>query len=304
LMRSADLAMYQAKTARSGYEFYASNRDTNSLERLALTAELASALEPGGGIEVHFQPKAETDSRRIVGVEALVRWRRTDGRLIPPIEFIGAAEHAGLSRALTRRVLGIALDQIRTWREARPDLQVAVNTTVADLLDINFPDEVFHALEVRGLSADALVLEVTESSVLSDPSRIGDVLARLAELGIGVSLDDFGTGYSSLTHLKFLTIAEVKIDRSFVARMCVDATDEAIVFATIQLAGKLGIRVVAEGVEDEKTWSALGAMGCQLIQGYALGRPVPAAELTGLLTGATKPQRPELRAWPPAHVGV
>ena len=296
LMKSADIAMYQAKTARSGFEFYASARDTNSRERLAVAAELAAALKPGGGIEVHFQPKAETGSRRIVGVEALVRWRRVDGRLTPPIEFVGAAEHSGLSRALTRRVLALALDQLRIWREAGHDLHVAVNTTVADLLDTNFPDEVAEALTARGLPAHALVLEVTESSVLSDPSRIGNVLARLAELGVGLSLDDFGTGYSSLTHLKFLTIAEVKIDRSFVAGICTDTTDEAIVFATIQLAGKLGIRVVAEGVEDEHTWSALSALGCQYIQGYALGRPVPAVELEAQLTGAHKTDHPALTA--------
>jgi diguanylate cyclase (GGDEF)-like protein len=294
LMKSADIAMYQAKTARSGYEFYASSRDTNSRERLALTAELAAALKPGGGIEVHFQPKAETVSRRIIGVEALVRWRRVDGRLIAPIEFVGAAEHSGLSRALTRRVLALALDQLRIWREAGHDLHVAVNTTVADLLDSNFPDEVAGALRARGLPASALVLEVTESSVLSDPSRIGSVLARLAQLGIGLSLDDFGTGYSSLTHLKFLTIAELKIDRSFVAEICSDTTDEAIVFATIQLAGKLGIRVVAEGVEDEHTWRALRELGCEYIQGYALGRPVPAAELEAQLTRPSKTDHPEL----------
>ena len=120
---------------------------------------------------------------------------------------------------------------------------------------------------------------MTETSVLSDPVRIGNVLAQLDELGIGLSLDDFGTGYSSLTHLKSLPVAEVKIDRSFVGRMCADTTDAAIVHATIQLAHKLGIRVVAEGVEDEETWQALSAVGCELIQGYALSRPVPAAQL-------------------------
>jgi diguanylate cyclase len=284
LMKSADIAMYQAKTSRSGYEFYASDRDTHSRERLALAAELARALESGEGIEVHYQPKAEAVSRRIVGVEALVRWRRDDGRLIQPVEFVGAAEHAGLSRALTRRVLELALDDLRAWRAAGHELHVAVNTTVADLLDMNFPAEVADALTARGLPADALILEVTESSVLSDPTRIGNVLARLGELGIGLALDDFGTGYSSLTHLKLLPVREVKIDRSFVRRMCTDSTDAAIVYAMIQLAGKLGIRVVAEGVEDEQTWAALNELGCQLIQGYALGPPVPPAELEHQLT--------------------
>jgi predicted signal transduction protein with EAL and GGDEF domain len=291
LLKNADIAMYQAKRSRSGYEVYAVDRDTNSRARLALAAELAGALERDEGIEVHFQPKAETVSRRIVGVEALVRWRRDDGRVIQPVDFVGAAEQAGLSRSLTRRVLALALDQLVAWRSAGHALHVAVNTTVADLLDTNFPDEVAVALAARQLPADALILEVTESSVLSDPVRIGNVLATLGELGIGLALDDFGTGYSSLTHLKVLPVGEVKIDRSFVARMCTDRTDEAIVYATVQLATKLGIRVVAEGVEDEQTWNALSAIDCPFVQGYALGRPVPAAELEQQLNASPKPSR-------------
>jgi diguanylate cyclase (GGDEF)-like protein len=278
LLSRADIAMYEAKTARTGYEFYARDRDTTSLERLSLASELAHALETRG-IEVHFQPKADAHSRQILGVEALVRWRHTDGRLIPPAEFIRAAEHAGLSRLLTARVLELSLDQLRIWRQAGRALHVAVNTTVADLLDLDFPREVAEALATHGLPAEALVLEVTESSVLSDPVRIGNVLAQLGELGIGLSLDDFGTGYSSLAHLKSLPVGELKIDRSFVQRMCTDATDAAIVYGTIQLAHKLGIRVVAEGVEDEQTWTALNNLGCPLIQGYALSRPLPADQL-------------------------
>jgi diguanylate cyclase (GGDEF)-like protein len=282
LLSRADIAMYEAKVARKGYEFYAKERDTNSPERLSLAAELAKAIE-GDGLEVHFQPKADARSRRIIGVEALVRWRREDGRQVPPAEFVGAAEHAGLSRALTRRVLGIALDQLATWRGAGHELHVAVNTTVADLLDVEFPGEVAQALATRGLPSDALTLEVTESSVMADPGRIGNVLAQLGELGISLSLDDFGTGYSSLTHLRSLPVGEVKIDRSFVAGMSVEPTDAAIVYATIQLAHKLGLRVVAEGVEDEQTWETLRELDCELIQGYALSRPVPAAALEAQL---------------------
>jgi diguanylate cyclase (GGDEF)-like protein len=278
LLSRADIAMYQAKAGRKGYEFYARDRDTNSPERLSLAGDLAQALE-GDGIEVHFQPKADAFSRRIVGVEALVRWRRPDGRLVPPNDFIAAAEHAGLSRPLTRRVLTLALDQLATWRRAGHDLHVAVNTTVADLLDVDFPEEVAEALGARGLPAEALVLEVTESSVLSDPVRIGNVLAELGEMGIGLSLDDFGTGYSSLTHLRSLPVGEVKIDRSFVRQMSTEPRDAAIVHATIDLARRLGIRVVAEGVEDETTWQSLNRLGCQLVQGFVLSRPVPAAEL-------------------------
>ncbi|MEA2147916.1 MAG: hypothetical protein QOG59_3503, partial [Solirubrobacteraceae bacterium] len=185
LLRRADIAMYQAKVSRRGYEFYARERDTNSRERLALAAELALAIE-SGAIEVYFQPKADARTRQIEGVEALVRWRRDDGRIMAPSDFVTAAEHAGLTRLLTRCVVGLALDQQQDWRELGLDLHVAVNTTVADLLDVEFPDEVAAALAARGLAPDTLVLEVTETSVLADPARIGDVLAALSERGIGL----------------------------------------------------------------------------------------------------------------------
>jgi diguanylate cyclase (GGDEF)-like protein len=282
LMRHADIAMYQAKTSHDRYDFYARERDTHSLERLGLAAELAAALA-GDAIEVHYQPKADARTRRIVGVEALARWRRADGRLAPPSEFVGPAEHAGLSRELTRRVVELALAQVRRWHDAGYELQMAVNTTVADLLDTTFPDEIELALARHGVPAEALVLEVTESSVLADPDRIGAVMQRLCDLGVELSLDDFGTGYSSLAHLKVLPVAELKIDRSFVSRMCSDATDAAIVYALIQLARKLDIRLVAEGVEDRWTWDALRVLDCDLIQGYLLSRPLPAADIESQL---------------------
>ena len=278
LMRHADIAMYQAKTSRDRYEFYAHERDTHSLERLSLAGELAAALS-GDGIEVHYQPKADARTRRIVGVEALVRWRRADGRLAPPSEFVGPAEHAGLSRELTRRVVELALAQVRGWHDAGYELQMAINTTVADLLDATFPDEIAAALARHGVPAEALVLEVTESSVLADPERISAVMTRLRALGVELSLDDFGTGYSSMAHLKALPVCELKIDRSFVSRMCSDSTDAAIVYALIQLARKLNIRLVAEGVEDRWTWDALRVLDCDLVQGFLISRPLPAPEI-------------------------
>ena len=290
LLKCADIAMYQAKTAHGGYAFYSRERDTNSRERLGLAAELAAAIEHNR-IEVHFQPIADARSRRVAGVEALVRLRRADGSLVGPLEFLTSAEHAGLSRALTRKVLELALAQLSAWRNAGYDLHVSVNTTVSDLLDVDFPREVVEALAARALPPEALVLEITESSVLSDPRRIGHVLAQLREYGIELSLDDFGTGYSSLTHLKSLPVQEVKIDRSFVAPMCADTTDAAIVDATIRLAHALGIRVVAEGVEDEATWAALDALDCDLIQGYALSRPVPGPELERRLFAQRRDER-------------
>ncbi len=282
LMQHADVAMYEAKAAQSGYACYARERDKHSLERLTLAGELSHALEVGQ-IEAHFQPKADAGSRRIVGVEALVRWQHPTRGLISPAEFVTVAEQAGLGRALTRRMLDLALTQVKIWREEGFDLHVAVNTTVADLQDTQFPAEVAATLEAHGLPPEALVLEVTENMVLADPVRVGDVLAQLGELGLGLSLDDFGTGFSSLTHLKSLPVGEVKIDRSFVGRMTTDPVDAAIVQATIQLAHSIGIRVVAEGIEDQVTWTSLVANRCELVQGYALSRPLPALELDTLL---------------------
>jgi diguanylate cyclase (GGDEF)-like protein len=288
LMQHADVAMYEAKAAQSGYACYARERDQHSLERLTLAGELSHALE-AGEIEAHFQPKADADSRRIVGVEALVRWRHPERGLISPAEFVTVAEQAGLGRALTRRMLDLALTQVRLWRDEGFDLHVAVNTTVADLQDTQFPAEVAATLEAHGLPPEALVLEVTENMVLADPVRVGDVLAQLGELGLGLSLDDFGTGFSSLTHLKSLPVGEVKIDRSFVGRMTTDPVDAAIVQATIQLAHSIGIRVVAEGIEDQVTWSSLVANRCELVQGYALSRPLPALDLETLLRAQPLP---------------
>ncbi len=291
LMQHADVAMYEAKSSQSGRACYASERDQHSLERLTLAGEISRALD-SDEIEAHFQPKADASSGKIVGVEALVRWRHPERGLVGPGEFVAVAEQAGLGRALTRRMLELALDQVKAWRETGIFLHVAVNTTVADLLDTEFPAEVAAALAERELAPEVLVLEVTENMVLSDPMRIGDVLAQLGELGLGLSLDDFGTGYSSLTHLKSLPVGEVKIDRSFVARMTSDPVDAAIVEATIQLAHSIGSRVVAEGIEDHVTWSSLVANRCELVQGYALSRPLPAAALEDLLRAEPIPTAP------------
>jgi diguanylate cyclase len=282
LMQHADVAMYEAKSTRSGRACYARDRDHHSLERLTLAGELSRALE-SGEIEAYFQPKADARSHKVVGLEALARWRHPTRGLIEPGEFVTVAEQAGLGPVLTRRMLELALTHLKTWREAGLDLHVALNTTVTDLQDTRFPAEVAAALAAHGLPPDALMLEVTENMVLADPVRIGDVLAQLGELGLGLSLDDFGTGYSSLTRLKALPVGEVKIDRSFVSHMTLNPVDAAIVQATIRLAHSIGASVVAEGVEDEATWRFLATERCDLIQGYALSKPLPAAELDGLL---------------------
>jgi diguanylate cyclase (GGDEF)-like protein len=276
LLRHADVAMYQAKQARSGHELYARERDTHSRDSLTLASELPTAIA-AGQLEVHFQPQADAVSGDILAMEALVRWQHPERGMLPPVAFVPLAEQAGLMRDLTRAVMAQALTACRGWRDAGHDVHVAVNVSFTDLLDARFPAEVAAALDEHGLAPDALTIEVTESAIMSDSGRVGDVLARLGALGVAISLDDFGTGYSSLIHLRNLPVREVKIDRSFVARMLVDPTDEAIVRSTIQLAHNLGMRAVAEGVEDTATWAALADLGCGTIQGYGLSRPLPAA---------------------------
>jgi diguanylate cyclase (GGDEF)-like protein len=278
LMQHADIAMYQAKETHSPFQIYESGRNLHTREHLALIGELPEAIQDGQ-LELHFQPKAETLGRRIVGVEALVRWRHPTRGLIAPDLFVPLMERAGLGRELTSWVLEGALSECRAWRDRGHELHVAVNVTVADMIDSGLPADVADALEHHGLPPEALMIELTETSFLHDPLRAQQVLLGLRELGVGVALDDFGTGYSSLTHLKTLPVTEVKIDRSFVASMGSDPTDAAIVGSTIQLAHKLGLHVVAEGVEDDATWAHLVALGCELTQGYYVSPPLPAAEM-------------------------
>jgi EAL domain-containing protein (putative c-di-GMP-specific phosphodiesterase class I) len=216
-------------------------------------------------------------------VEALARWRHPVHGLLPPADFVPLAETTGLIRSLTRRVMDLALAQCEAWSRAGLDLPVSVNVAVADLLDVDLPAQILAGLERHQLPPSALMIEVTESSVFSDPARIHELLMRVKQVGVGISLDDFGTGFSSLGHLKNLPAEEIKIDRSFVTSMTSSATDLAIVLATIQLAHRLGKRVVAEGVEDENTWQRLTSAGCHLIQGYTLSRPMPAHQLEPLL---------------------
>ncbi|HTW12087.1 MAG TPA: EAL domain-containing protein [Solirubrobacteraceae bacterium] len=286
LIQCIDVAMYEAKAAGRDWERYSSERNTYTRQRLELGDALAGALE-SGAIEAHFQPVVEASTRRIVAAEALVRWRLPDGSLRPPAEFLHTAEVTGLSRQLTRRMLTLALGQIQAWRLIAPRLFVAVNATVADLLDESFPDEVAAALDAHGLSPDALAVEVTEGEIVADPGRAGAVLERLHRLGVRIALDDFGTGYSSLTHLRELPVDAVKIDRSFVSRMLEQEADAVIVETIIELAHRLKLTVVAEGVEDEETWQAVRRLGSDRIQGYAAGRPLSSEAFRALLEGSS-----------------
>jgi diguanylate cyclase (GGDEF)-like protein len=282
LLQHADVAMYLAKGAHAGTAVYSAEQDTNDAERLALAGELRRAIEEEE-LVVHYQPKADLQTGRIVGVEALVRWIHPERGFIPPDAFIGIAERTGLIKPLSRYVLRAAIDQCAEWAAEGLDLHVAVNLTIPDLLDLELPDRIAAMLADAGVPADRLELEVTESTILADPFRVRHVIDRLNEMGLGLAIDDFGTGYSSLAYLKQLPVQTIKIDRSFVMDMLESESDAAIVRSTIDLARNLGLRVVAEGVETEAMWDALREQGCTLAQGYLISKPVSAAELAPLL---------------------
>jgi len=279
LVQKADVAMYQAKAAAgSDYKVYTPERDPHSTQRLEMTGELRRAIKEGE-LVLHYQPKIDLQTRKVTGVEALVRWRHPKLGLLSPETFLPLAERSGLMKALTGEVLQMALRQCRTWRGTGIDLTMAVNVSAADLLDLQFPDEVESLLTHRGLAASALELEITESTILADPERAQAVLTRLHAMGVRLAVDDFGTGYSSLMYLKELPVDAVKIDRSFVRDMATKSDDEIIVRAIIDLARNLNLQVVAEGVENEATWNRLGALGCDLAQGYYLSPPLAEKEL-------------------------
>ena len=279
LLQHADVAMYLAKETGTGVELYDASRDRNTTSRLVMLGELRRALAEGE-LEVHYQPQAELVSGRVTGVEALVRWRHPQRGLVPPDEFVPLAESSGLIEALTEHVLDVAVGQVAIWRAHGLQLKVAVNVSVRDLSGGALVDSVRTALAQHQVPPSCLLLEVTEGSLFAESHRAATTLRLLDELGVALALDDFGTGWSSLGHLRRLPVQELKIDRSFVLRMCSDVRDAAIVRSVVDLGVGLGMRVVAEGVEDEPTWDLLMEMGCDEAQGWLLSRALPAGELT------------------------
>jgi diguanylate cyclase (GGDEF)-like protein len=282
LLKRADLAMYDAKTSTRSLRLYEPDLDTHSPRRLTLVSELRAALQ-NGSIQVHVQPKARLATGEVVGAEALVRWEHPELGQVPPDEFIPVAERSGLIGLLTSRVLDSSLAACATWRAAGLDLGVAVNLSARSLQDTDLVEEVGRVLRRHGVPANRLTLEVTEGSVMADPTRAVALLHQLRDLGVRLSVDDFGTGYSSLSYLQRLPVQEVKIDRSFVAALSEESENVAIVRAIVNLGRHLGLEVVAEGVEDQGTWDLLASMHCDLVQGWHLARPMPADDLVAWL---------------------
>jgi diguanylate cyclase (GGDEF)-like protein len=282
LLQRADVAMYSAKDHQKGVDVYDPARDTYSLERLAMVGELRAAIERGE-LAVHYQPKADVSTGRLLGMEALVRWEHPRRGSVPPEELIGIAEQTGLIRPLTLWVLNQALRQCRSWRRAGHSFDVAVNLSIRNLLDAELPTDVLRLLSDLGLPASCLTFEITESSIMSDPVRSLAVLGRLREMGVHLAIDDFGTGYSSFSHLRRLPVNEIKIDKSFVQHLGSDESDLVIVRSIVDLGRNLGLRVVAEGVEDDAAWRELANLGCDVVQGYVLTYPLSGDDLDGWL---------------------
>ncbi|MGD9482187.1 bifunctional diguanylate cyclase/phosphodiesterase [Streptomyces sp. TRM70308] len=281
LLRRADVAMYEAKRDRSGVEVYDVMRDGNTVDRLGLLGDLRRALD-AGEVELHYQPKVRFDGQ-VSGLEALVRWQHPERGRVAPDVFIAIAETSGLMPRLTEYVLESALGQVAAWRAAGLTVPVAVNVSPRDVHTPGFAGAVAARLARHGVPASALQLEITEHVLLEEPQQAADTLAGLVGHGVKMSLDDFGTGYSSLVHLRRLPVSELKIDRSFVARLAVDSQDAAIVRCTVDLAHSLGLLVVAEGVEDDETWEHLRDLGCDAVQGWLVAAAMPPAETTAWL---------------------
>lgn len=287
LLRHADVAMYDAKHRGDTVAVYAPESDHNSPERLSLLADLRRVLEgagEAGELALYYQPQIALDSGEVVGVEALLRWRHPRRGMVDPEELIRVAEQSAVMRLLTRRVVEDVTEQLAKWSAAGLQLRAAINVSVRDLHTGEIVDQVRERLARHDLPASRIQLEITEGALMADPRRVLSTIAQLDRLGVAIALDDFGTGYSSLQHLRRLPLAEVKIDRSFVLAMAADTDDAAIVRSVIELAGALGLRVVAEGVEDERTWRLLHAAGCRVAQGWFFARPMPAEDLVGWLS--------------------
>ena len=278
LLSRAEVAMRGAKRKASGPQFYDSATDSTSSQTLSLLSELRRALEREE-LRLFLQPKVAFDDGRLVGAEALVRWKHATRGMVPPMEFIPFAEQTGFVRHLTMWVFEAG---VKAWKalaaQGGAGLRISINLSTHDLLDTELPDRLRALLERHAAPAAAFCLEITESAIMDDPQRAQATLERLRAGGFKLSIDDFGTGYSSLAYLKRLPVDELKIDKSFVIGMERDADDAKIVRSTIDLAHNLGLTVVAEGVENAAIWNLLHQQGCDEGQGYHMSRPMPASE--------------------------
>jgi diguanylate cyclase (GGDEF)-like protein len=276
LLQKADTALYRAKDAgRNGYRFFDEQMNEQAMDRLQLRNGLRQALEQGEFV-LHYQPLVDLRSGEVIGAEALLRWNRPGAGLVPPGRFIAQAEESGLIVPIGDWVIGEACRQAMAWqRGGLPAMTVAVNLSALQFGRGDVEQVVARALRDSGLNPACLELELTESILLNHTEQVLAVVRRLKGLGVKLSIDDFGTGYSSLSYLKRFAVDKLKIDRSFVADLLVDADDGAIVRAIVQMAHGLGLSTIAEGVEDAAVAQRLVELGCEAAQGFHFARPLP-----------------------------
>jgi len=284
LLRRADLALRRAKADRVGVALYSEGEDERHLRRIALVQALPRAVEEGQ-LHLLYQPKVDVRTREVERVEALLRWRHPTLGEVAPDEFVPIAEHTGRIREITRWVLDAVLRQARAWNDRGIHLGIAVNVSALDLGALDLPATLERLLARRGVPAAALTLELTETALMRDPERSLAVLQQVKACGVRLALDDFGTGHSSLAQLKRIPADELKIDKAFVTRLKDGSEDAILVRAVIDLGHRLGLRVVAEGLEDLEGWRLLSRWGCDVVQGYLVSRPLEPAVLTAWLEG-------------------
>lgn len=280
LLEKAGMALHAARQDASRVRIYDASLEASARERWNLARELPRALARDE-LELWYQPQVTVRDAKVVGTEALARWRHPEHGIIPPDVFVSVAEEEGMTPMLTRWVLRTACAQRARWqmRGLPKDLVVAVNVSAVDLADVRLADTVRATLDAFGLQPGMLALEVTETALMVDAEAAQKVLDQLRELGVRLSIDDFGTGHASLRYLRDLPVHELKVDRSFVGAMLEDAKSHVIVRAVIALAHELGLAVVAEGVENHAILEALASLGCDRAQGYGIARPMPAPDL-------------------------
>lgn len=287
MIRRAEIALHDAEEARERIGSYRVGSDSEHRRRLEIMTDLRSAID-GNELSLVYQPKVEVATRRVIGVEALVRWTHPKLGAVPPSEFVPVAEQTGGSRQLTDWVLRTAIRQMAEWRRSGFSPDVAVNLSAGDIADSGLGDVILRLLAEFRVPSTSLVLEITESAMMRDPITAARNMELLRVAGVRFSIDDFGTGYSSLSQLRKLPVDELKIDRSFVSRAHVDSDDANIVGSTIELGHSLGLKVVAEGVEDADTLLMLGRLGCDFAQGYLVSKPMPAAALADFVREASE----------------
>jgi diguanylate cyclase len=292
LQRNADLALYSAKEGNSEIVRYDDHMLHADPTRVALVAELRRAIN-GSELELHYQPKIDMKSHSTIGFEALVRWRHPHRGLVPPDEFIPVAESTGLIAPLTRWVLETALRQVAAWGDATGEMSIAINISARNLRDPDLTEWIIGQLAEHRIRPSRLILEITETAVTTDQTRAALHVAQLQAAGICVSLDDFGQGYTSLSQLARLGIGELKIDRGFVQAMQNSTKDHAIVASVIALGHQLGLRVVAEGVENVGVLETLQGLGCDFAQGFHIAKPLTAGTIPSYLANRAEDNRAE-----------